>query len=194
MLWNIRTGETGCNGVKGKMNMVKIRDYRLQDRGDRGFTFVEVIIVILILGIMTTLALPAMNDFLTDETINAATDAVVTAVYYARTRAITTGVNYRVGFDTATNTFQVERYAGGTPPDETFEIVQNPLTKRDYIVSFDDGPVGQGVDLTFAAFGLDEYVRFGSLGAPVPPGGVTLEYGGKSRNIGVTATSCEISS
>jgi prepilin-type N-terminal cleavage/methylation domain-containing protein len=194
MLWSTRIGEAGHSDVRTEVKIVKREDHQLQHNRDRGFTFIEMVIVILILGIMTMVALPAMNDFLTDETINAAADAVVTAVYFARTTAIATGANHRVGFDTATNAFQVERYTGGVPPDETFETVQNPLTKRDYIVSFDDGPVGQGVDLTFAAFGLDEYVRFGSVGAPVTPGGVTLEYGGKSRNIGVTATSCEISS
>ena len=194
MWWNTKTGEIAHSEVRTEVKIVKREEHQLQHKRDRGFTFVEVVIVVLILGIMTTLALPAMNDFLRDETINAATDAVGTAVYYARTTAITTGVNHRVSFDTATDSFQVERYTGGTPPDETFEIVQNPVTKRDYAMSFDDGPVGQGVDLTFAAFGSDAYVIFDNLGAPVTTGGVVLEYGGKGRKIGVTATSCEISS
>jgi prepilin-type N-terminal cleavage/methylation domain-containing protein len=190
----MKTSETRFKESHRKVDVAQSSEYRLRDRLHRGFTFVEVVIVILIVGIMTMVALPAMNDFLRDETINVATDAVVTAVYYARTTAITTGVNHRVCFDTTTDSFQVERYTGGIPPDETFEIVQDPVTKRDYIVSFDDGPVGQGVDLTFAAFGSDAFVRFGHLGAPVTVGGVTLEYGGKGRKIGVSATSCEISS
>jgi prepilin-type N-terminal cleavage/methylation domain-containing protein len=158
-----------------------------------GFTFLELVIVVLILGIITMLALPAMNDFFRDETINAAVDAIVTAVYYARTLAITTRADHGVVFDAASNSFQVMR-AVGTPPDETYVTVEHPVTKRDYAVSFDDGPIGKGVDLYSAQFGLNQYVRFNNLGTPLDVGFVLVEYGGKSRRIGVTATSCEISS
>ena len=194
MFASMRTGKAGHSKVQSEVKVVKGEDHQLQHESERGFTFVEVVIVILVLGIMTMVALPAMNDFFTDETINAAADSVATAIYYARTSAITTGVNHRVCFDTTINKFQVEQYAGGTPPDETFEVVQNPVTKRDYVVCFDEGPVGQGVDLTQAAFGSEAHVRFDNLGTPTNTGTVVLEYGGKDRTIGVTGTSCKISS
>jgi prepilin-type N-terminal cleavage/methylation domain-containing protein len=160
---------------------------------ERGFTFLELVIVVLLLGIITMVALPAMNDFFTEETINAAADAVATAIYYARTTAITTSADHGVVFDAASNSFQVMR-AIGTAPDETYVTVEQPVTKRDYAVSFDDGSIGRGVDLYSAQFGETSYVRFDNLGSPLDVGFVLLEYGGKSRRIEVTATSCEISS
>ena len=162
-------------------------------RRKAGFTFVELIIVVLILGIITMMAMPAMNDFFSDETINAAADAVVSAVYCARVMAITTGVDHRVNFNADTDSFQVEMCAGGSPGEETFVPVENPLTERDYVVSFSEEATGlAGIDLYAAAFGTSEYVRFDSLGNPEAPGQIVIEYGGRERTIAVTATSCEV--
>ena len=172
---------------------MKAEGYHLATRRDRGFTFVELVIVVLILGIMTALALPAMNDFFTEETITAAADAVVNAIYYARTSAIATRADHGVVFDAESNSFRVMR-AVGSPPDETYLTVEHPVTKRDYAMSFDDGPIGQGVNLYGAQFGENSYVRFNNLGMPLEVGSVYLEYGEKIWKIGVTATSCEISS
>ena len=158
-----------------------------------GFTLLELTIVVLILGIITMVALPAMNDFFTDETINAAADSIVTAIYYARTMAITTSADHGVVFDAASDSFRVMR-AIGTPPDETYITVEQPVTKRDYAASFGSGSVGKGVDLYSVQFGETSYVRFNNLGAPLTTGNVTLRYGGRERKISVTATSCEISS
>jgi len=162
-------------------------------RGPRGFTLVEAVIVVLILGIVATVAVPGMNDFFTDEKINAAADSVVTAVYYARNMSISTGVNHRVSFDTTSDSFSVEKYTGGEPPDETFATVENPLTKRDYVVTFDETANADGMDLDSAVFGADSFVRFDNLGAPVQTGHVVILYGGRQRTMSVTATSCIVS-
>lgn len=191
MLWSTRSGKGGRSDVQGKVDIVKIGDH--PNRRERGFTFMEVVIVILILAIMTVVALPAMNDFFTEETINTAADAVVTAIYFARTQAIGTDTDHGVVFDAESNSFRVMR-AVGSPTDETYLTVEHPVTKRDYAMSFDDGPIGQGVDLYGAQFGENSYVRFNNLGVPFEVGFLYLEYGGKTWKIGVTATSCEISS
>ena len=140
----------------------------------------------MIIGIVATVSIPSMNGFLTDETANAAADGIVTAIYYARSMAITTGVDHRVKFNTVADTFLVEKYTGGAPPKETFATVEDPLTKRDYTVSLDP------VDVTKVVFGADAFVRFDNLGAPVQTGAVMLEYAGRLRKVAVTVTSCSV--
>jgi hypothetical protein len=155
----------------------------------------ELVIVVLIMGIITIVAMPAMNAFFSEETINAAADAAVTAIHYARATAISTGKPHRVMFYPETDCFQVEMHVDGVPPEEVFEMALNPLTKRDYLVSFTaDESALQGVDVHSALFGEANYVRFDNLGTPMDTGSVMLKYGGRYRNIGVTATSCQISS
>ena len=193
MLWSMRTGKAGHRDVQSEVKMMKAEGCYLTNSRDQGFTFMEVVIVILILGIITTLAVPAMNDFFTTETITAAADALVSAIYFARTSAIATGADHGVVFDAGSNSFRVMR-AIGSPPDETYLTVEHPVTKRDYAMSFDDGPIGHGVDLYGAQFGENSYVRFNNLGVPLEVGFLYLEYGEKTWKIGVTATSCEISS
>jgi prepilin-type N-terminal cleavage/methylation domain-containing protein len=174
---------------------MSIRNHWLAYNHERGFTFLELVIVVLILGIITMMAMPAMNDFFSEETINAAADATATAIHYARATAITTGVPHRVIFDPEADSFQVEKHVSGVPPEEVFEAARHPLTKRHYLVSFTAEGTGlQCVNVGTALFGEADYVRFDNLGAPLEVGFVMLEYGGRSRKIGVTATSCEISS
>jgi prepilin-type N-terminal cleavage/methylation domain-containing protein len=174
---------------------MSIRNHWLADNHERGFTFLELVIVVLILGIITMMAIPAMNGVFADETINAAADAAATAIHYARATAITTGVPHRVIFDLEADCFQVEKHVSGVPPEEVFEAAQNPLTKSDYLVNFTaEGAGHRGVKVGTALFGEANYVRFDNLGAPLEVGFVMLEYSGRLRKIGVTATSCEISS
>jgi prepilin-type N-terminal cleavage/methylation domain-containing protein len=174
---------------------MSIRNHWLAYNRERGFTFLELVIVVMLLGIITMVAMPAMNDFFSEETINAAADAAATAIHYARATAITSGVPHRVIFDPEADCFQVEKHVSGVPPEEVFEAAQNPLTKRDYLVSFTaEGTALEGVQVGTALFGEAHYVRFDNLGAPMEVGFVMLEYGGRLRRIGVTSTSCEISS
>jgi len=168
------------------------RTRRYDRRREGGFTIVEIMTVVLIIGIIGMLALPAVNDFFTDEKIGSAADSVVTAIYYARNLAITTGEDHRVAFDTAAESFEVERRTGGTPPNETFATVQSPMTKRDYVVVFDNSAGAGGVDLYSALFGSDQFVRFDQIGTPLNVGQVVVRYGGRQRTISVTPTSCAV--
>ncbi len=70
-------------------------------RADRGFTLLELLVVLVLLGIMATVAVPAMGRFLDSLAFKKQTAKVMAAVRYARLRAVTSGreVRLRLGED-----------------------------------------------------------------------------------------------
>jgi type IV fimbrial biogenesis protein FimT len=56
--------------------------------GARGFSMMELLIVIAIVGILTSLALPSMTEFVRDQRVKAATQDVFGTLLYARSEAI----------------------------------------------------------------------------------------------------------
>ena len=72
-----------------------------------GFTLVEIMLVLLIIAIMTTICLDALSG--TEATFRAdrAAREAVTAIRYARMLSVSTGSTYGVEFDQTAKTFQV---------------------------------------------------------------------------------------
>jgi len=64
-----------------------------------GFTFIELIIVILILGIIAGIAIPSFRDFQNTSYLEEATQEIVTALRYARALAIKRDTSILVDFD-----------------------------------------------------------------------------------------------
>ena len=109
-----------------------------------GFTFIETLIVVLLMGIVATLAVPAVDSVLTGEKIDAAAAAVVGDIRYAQSLAIRTQKLHSVIFNPANDTYRLTDQAGTT--------VQHPLTKQAYQVSFVTQARWQGIDLVLTTF------------------------------------------
>jgi type II secretion system protein H len=143
-----------------------------------GFTFIETLMVVLLMGIVATLAVPAVDSVLTGEKIDAAAASVVGDIRYAQSLAIRTQKLHSVIFNPANDTYRLTDQAGTT--------VQHPLTKQAYQVSFVTQERWQGIDLVSTTFaGGTNTVTFDSLGAPQSAGVVTLGFAGKQRLISV---------
>ncbi len=77
---------------------------------ERGFTMVELMIVLVLIGIMVTLALPNFQSFFTRDRLLSSTTSVTSTLYLARTKAVNDGARYGVQYN----------------PDGSFYVVKDP--------------------------------------------------------------------
>jgi prepilin-type N-terminal cleavage/methylation domain-containing protein len=146
-------------------------------RNSYGFTMVEVIIVLLILGIVSAVAVPALNSSLDEMKLDGAAREVVSAIYYAQSIAIKEGVQHGVKFFLEVEQFKCIRQ-GNT--------ILNPHDKKPYIVDFKAEGHLKGVNVVNANFGGIQRVAFNSLGEPISGGTIVLGYAGLQKTINVS--------
>ncbi len=147
-----------------------------------GFTLVEALIIIFILGIVATLAVPTLQSGLAESRLAGASGEIIVALEYAQLVAMTSGSETSVTIDAANDTILVERYeiTGDIMGTETeilegqidggaFVIVAHPASRgKEYKIIFANEDRFDGVDITSANFGVipTETVTFDAMGVP----------------------------
>lgn len=157
-----------------------------------GFTLIEIIMVIVILGIAAAIAVPMMSSA-TSMQVRAAAGMVAADLEYAKSMAISTGQLYAVVFDDATESYEIQDWTGN--------VIAHPVRKGfDYVIDFQNDGRLDRVDIVNADFNGNATVRFDYLGmpwdaanAPLNNGVVTLEAGNDTWTVNVEAVTGFIS-
>ena len=153
-----------------------------------GFTLVEVLVVVIVLGIASAIVVPSMLRSHT-MTSQAASRQVMSDLLVAQNDAVAQQQVRRVWFEPTANRYRVT--------DGSNQVVTMPWQgagTQNYVVDFD--PEG-GWDTRFAGVRIGQvsfanpdplaktYVEFDDLGSPVAGGTVTLEAGPKRYQVSV---------
>ncbi|MGD8891942.1 MAG: GspH/FimT family protein [Desulfobacterales bacterium] len=164
----------------------------IKQLGMSGVTYLELIMVLLLLGIFVMLGLPALNAAMGDARLSGAAQEVVNALEFAQLTAITSGRRTRVVIGAPEDRIAIRQFTitadlstgGDTLADAdvengTFDLMGNPMNKgMDYQIDFPVDTRFQGVDITASDFNFGDPVFFDTLGAPSKGGTVTLALAG----------------
>ncbi|MBC8433240.1 MAG: prepilin-type N-terminal cleavage/methylation domain-containing protein [Desulfobacterales bacterium] len=173
-----------------------------------GFTLVEALVIIFILGIVTALAIPTLQSGLAESKLAGASGEITVALEYAQLVAMTSGSQTRVTIDAANDTILVERFTisgditGGAAEiaendieSGAFATVAHPASRgKDYNIIFADEDRFDGVDIASATFGGGQTVTFDAMGVPSNGGTVTLSFGSNQVILTVDALSGKVTS
>ncbi len=157
-----------------------------------GFTLIEIIIVVMVMGIVATISLPALNETLNGNRLRGSADEVVNALEYAQWTAMSAGRETRVVIDDNNErielswyTINADLFSGGDElaaadvESGTYQLMPYPSRKGiNYPVILTTEKRFEGVDITVSDFGTGNEVDFDTQGSPSKGGTATLALGG----------------
>ncbi len=170
----------------------------------RGITLVEILLVMVIVGLLISLAPPVTTEITRAWTLTTTTDRIASVIYTARYKSMTEGLNmsvaelitsgelsprsYYVIFDENTDAFTVFLDKDGDGVFDPGEGAGKDFGLVDDVTVAGRNTVGyqlpEGMSLT-TTFPGDKF-QFTSRGIVTPAGKITLTYHGKTKTITVS--------
>jgi prepilin-type N-terminal cleavage/methylation domain-containing protein len=151
-----------------------------QRRHPRGFTLIEILMTMLILGITTVIAVDAVSRADSGLRAERAAREAVAAVRYARSKAIAETTPYKVRFNVAARTISV------IDPSNGDAVLSAPLAGNLMQISLTGRSDISGVTMSASLAGdtTDPYdVAFTSIGGTANSGTITFTYGTTTRTL-----------
>ncbi len=116
--------------------MIPDTPFSLERRSTSGFTLLELIVVLVIIGLMSTLVAPKLMGPLSNLNLKTASQKISASLRYARSQAASEKVTYVALFD-----FDKNRLVISNPPVPAAQKADLPVTQEDG----EDRPVGSKV-------------------------------------------------
>ncbi len=154
-----------------------------KDRSRRpsGFTLIEVLIVVAIMGIVSAMVIPQMLAAGTLG-VQAAARVIIADVLFAQNDAIAQQQNRRVVFEPDNERYSLTDTAGGV-----LSVKWKNNSASNYVVDFTTDTRFQGVVIVSADFAGTPTLEFDVLGAPLNGGTVEIEYQGRRYRVTVAS-------
>ena len=147
---------------------IKIPNARSKIRVQRcGFTIIEILIVVVLIGIAAMIAVPMMSSAGSMQ-IRSAANMIAADLEYAKSMAISRGQNFSVVFDKTTESYRIKNQDGDT--------ITHPVKKGfDYVIDFQNDSRLNRVGIVDADFDSDssQTITFDYLGSPYSGTGIS---------------------
>ena len=164
-------------------------------RTNRGFTLIEILVVVVIIGIASAIILPQLSSR-DDLRAASAARSLMADLLYAQNRSIALQKMHYVQFSTTTNTYQVLDQASPA------NVITHPVNQSPYTVTLGTGSLAN-VSLVSPTFDGQTTVAFDAMGVPyswssatgavaLTTGSVQLKSGTNTLTVQVAPYSGEI--